>query len=88
MAISRANCRNLDAALAKKIAEGDACPISLQDMEDINPSFSPKALGTLPLQRRDLNTPVCKRKGKEPNSRSGILNFFSMSYESHLLIIF
>lgn len=72
--------RDLEPALAKRVAVGDACPIDLIDMEDINPNFKPRAIGFLPLQRRDINTPVCNRTKPKPTpSKGGILNFFSMS---------
>lgn len=64
-------------SIAKKIAEGDLCPISLDEMVDINPSFVPRAIKVLPLQDRDQNTPIAdKGKGKE-KAQKGILSFFS-----------
>ncbi|TDL16707.1 hypothetical protein BD410DRAFT_614988 [Rickenella mellea] len=71
--------KDLDPSLAKKIAEGDACPISLLPMEDINPSFVPKSVRSLPLRAQDPNTPVNgKAKGKEKaTSSGGLLNFFT-----------
>ena len=69
--------------MAKKVAEGDACPISLLPMEDINPSYTPRALKPKPLNgtvstKSDVKT---KRKGKasvsEKPSSATILTFFS-----------
>ncbi|KAH8119685.1 PIN domain-like protein [Phellopilus nigrolimitatus] len=68
--------RDLDPSLAKRIAEGDACPISLADMEDINPSFTPKAIKPLPLQSRDTNSTKTP-KGKQLAKGVGLLSFFS-----------
>lgn len=41
--------RHIEPSLAKQVAEGDACPISLLPMEDINPSFVPRALKAIPM---------------------------------------
>ena len=40
--------RHIEPSLAKQVATGDACPISLLPMEDINPSFVPRALKLAP----------------------------------------
>lgn len=66
--------------MAKKVAEGDACPVTLEFMEDINPTFVPRALKQIPLNNMNSDT---KRKGKEKmavpeKARSAtILTFFS-----------
>ncbi|EJD03466.1 PIN domain-like protein [Fomitiporia mediterranea MF3/22] len=70
--------RDLEPSLATRIAEGDTCPISLNDMDDINPSFVPRPVKALPLQQRDVNSSKTP-KGKEPTKKTGILNFFSES---------
>ena len=73
-------CRYIEPSLAKKVAEGDACPVTLHAMEDINPTFVPRALKQIPLNNMSSDT---KRKGKEKmtvpeKARSAtILTFFS-----------
>ena len=44
--------RDIEPSLAKRVAEGDACPISLLPMEDINPGYVPRALKPIPTNRR------------------------------------
>ncbi|KAG6899331.1 hypothetical protein C0993_011185 [Termitomyces sp. T159_Od127] len=65
---------NLDASLAKKIARGDVCPVSLLPMEDINPSFVPSSNSTSAAKA----TRPDKGKGKavENPVKEGILSFF------------
>ncbi|KAI0760415.1 hypothetical protein C8Q74DRAFT_226216 [Fomes fomentarius] len=81
--------RYIEPSLAKQVAEGDACPISLLPMEDINPSFVPRALKTIPMNAKappSARTAVArpdKGKGRakelpsEKPSNVGILKFFS-----------
>ena len=63
------------------MAEGDVCPITLLPMEDINPTFVPRALKTIPLNK--LSSDSAKRKGKEKMTipekarNDSILTFFS-----------
>ena len=61
--------RYIEPSLAKQVAQGDACPISLLPMEDINPSFVPRALKPIPM---NTVTPAGHRpdkgKGKAKNS--------------------
>lgn len=48
-------------------------------MEDINPTYSPKAHKPLPLQPKDTNAqgPVISAGAKEPpHKKPGLLNFF------------
>ncbi|KAI5121955.1 hypothetical protein M0805_002026 [Coniferiporia weirii] len=69
--------RDLEASLAKRIAEGHACPITLADMEDINPSFVPKLTKALPLQSRNTNiSKTPEGKGIVPKN-GGLFNFFT-----------
>ncbi|CCL98226.1 uncharacterized protein FIBRA_00220 [Fibroporia radiculosa] len=66
---------NLEASLAKQVAEGDACPISLLPMEDINPTFVPRVLKPIPK-----NMPILSRSEKDivPEKPTiGILSFFT-----------
>ena len=44
--------RNIEPSLAKAVAEGDACPITLLPMEDINPGYVPRALKPIPMNRQ------------------------------------
>lgn len=89
--------RYIEPSLAKQVAEGDACPISLLPMEDINPSYVPRALKTIPM---NANAPPSARtavarpdKGKgrakelpsEKPSNVGILKFFCKSALRYLL---
>ncbi|TFY56272.1 hypothetical protein EVJ58_g7740 [Rhodofomes roseus] len=71
---------DIEPALAKQVAEGDACPISLLPMDDINATFVPRALKTIPLNVKDARMPG---GGKATGSRQnvgkgtvGILSFF------------
>ncbi|KZT01218.1 uncharacterized protein LAESUDRAFT_731432 [Laetiporus sulphureus 93-53] len=71
---------NLDASLAKRVAEGDACPISLLPMEDINPTFAPRALRPLPMNQSTQHR-AGKDRGKARRKvpgkpDAGILSFF------------
>ncbi|KAG6888721.1 hypothetical protein C0992_007630 [Termitomyces sp. T32_za158] len=63
---------NLDASLAKKLAMGDVCPVSLLPMEDINPSFVPCAKPHSVAKRPDKG----KGKGTQKPAKEGILSFF------------
>ncbi len=82
--------RYIEPSLAKQVAEGDACPISLLPMEDINPGFVPRALKTIPMNTLSaaMRTPVARPdKGKskakelpsEKPSNVGLLKFFCKS---------
>jgi exonuclease-1 len=65
--------------MAKAIALGDADPVTLLPMEDINPRFVPRSLKPLPLSSNlsSLNQKD-KGKGKAPtkSASEGILSFF------------
>ncbi|PIL23267.1 hypothetical protein GSI_14577 [Ganoderma sinense ZZ0214-1] len=43
---------NIEPSLAKAVAEGDTCPITLLPMEDINPGYVPRALKPIPMNRQ------------------------------------
>ena len=68
--------------MAKKVAEGDVCPISLLPMEDIDPSFTPRVLKSKPLNGTISTKPDArgKRKGRtsvpEKSCSANILTFF------------
>lgn len=70
---------DIDAALAKKIAQGDVDPVTLLPMNDINPRFVPRVLKPIPFIE---NTPTRKDKRKgtvkanDKGSAGGILSFF------------
>ncbi|CAL1699692.1 unnamed protein product [Somion occarium] len=74
--------RYIEPSLAKRIAEGDACPITLLPMEDINPTFVPRALKPIPMNILLSSKSDAKGKGKakalfsEKANSTGILNFF------------
>lgn len=64
----------MDPANAKRVALGDADPVTLLAMEDINPTHVPR----VPLKSNFLNF-SSKGKGIPGKSASeGILNFFCM----------
>ncbi|KAG5338503.1 hypothetical protein C0989_007275 [Termitomyces sp. Mn162] len=63
---------NLDASLAKNIAMGNVCPVSLLPIEDINPSFIPRARP--PSTTRTMRPG--KSKGMKKPMKDGILSFF------------
>ena len=44
---------DIEPTLARQVARGDACPITLLPMDDINPTFEPRALKALPLNVQD-----------------------------------
>lgn len=76
---------DIEAGLARRIAEGDACPISLLPMVDINPKYHPGARAP-PLQMINMNVHGLKSgsmtKGKakavaRPETSGGITSFFS-----------
>jgi exonuclease 1 len=70
--------REIAPAMAKRIATGDANPNTHLPIEDINPSFAPRAIKPLPLKSHDLNSSESKgKKAKKPNGAS-ILSFFGM----------
>ncbi|CDO70975.1 hypothetical protein BN946_scf184830.g7, partial [Trametes cinnabarina] len=79
---------HIEPSLAKRVAEGDACPITLLPMEDINPSFIPRALKPIPM---NAVTPAGHRpdKGKgrakdsaptpgKPNTPGPLMKFFEL----------
>jgi hypothetical protein len=67
--------RNLDPLLAKKLALGDVCPITLLPMVDVNPGYMPRALKSLPVV---MNTAERKQSGAEADKakNKSILSFF------------
>ena len=77
--------RYIEPALAKQVAEGDACPITLKAMEDINPTFVPRALKPLRMNATTSREAASKDKGKgkmivasEKPKSSTLHNFFSV----------
>ena len=69
----------MDPILAKKIAVGDADPVTHLPMEDINPGFLPRVLKPLPPVANDASQSMknkSKAKGRESLPTGGILNFF------------
>jgi hypothetical protein len=64
--------------MAKRIATGFANPNTHLPIEDINPSFAPRAIKPLPLKSRDLNSPESKGKKAEKPNGASILGFFGM----------
>lgn len=75
--------------LAKKIALGDADPITGLPMEDINPSFIPRVLKPLPVMANSPSQST-KNKGKKRESlpTSGILSFFGQFSFFQYFILF
>ncbi|KAI0346411.1 hypothetical protein BDW22DRAFT_754748 [Trametopsis cervina] len=75
--------RYIEPTLARKIAEGDACPISLLRMEDINPTFTPRVLKPKTLNGTSLPKLDASLKGKarmsgpEKSNTSNLLTFFT-----------
>ncbi|KAG6917114.1 hypothetical protein DXG01_003780 [Tephrocybe rancida] len=65
---------DLDASLAKQLAMGDVCPISLLPIKDINPDFTPR-VKPLSITRRESGL-LDKGKGTSTPAREGILSFF------------
>jgi exonuclease-1 len=65
-------------AVAKRVARGEAHPNTYLPLEDINPSFAPRAITKLPLKSHDLNTSESKGKRSEKHNGVGILKFFGM----------
>lgn len=69
--------------MAKQIAQGEACPVTLLPMEDINPTFVPRALKPIPLNNLVTDKPEGKWKGKgrmrapEKANSTSLLTFFS-----------
>lgn len=73
---------DLEADLAARIARGDACPISLRPMVDINPGYVPRPIGMpKPLAMTNMNTKTpysAKGKGKAaatPSTGASIARF-------------
>lgn len=76
------NLRDIEPSLAKSIAEGSTCPISLEPMEDINPAFRPLVAKSTPLRSCDTNSHG-KSAAKFGNKTPHIVNlreFFSASF--------
>lgn len=75
--------RDIEPSLAKQIAQGEACPVTLLPMEDINPTFIPRALKPIPLNNLVTDKPEGKWKGKgktrvpEKANSTSLLTFFS-----------
>lgn len=69
--------REIAPAMAKRIATGFANPNTHLPIEDINPSFAPRAIRPLPLKSHDLNSSESKGKAEKSNGTS-ILGFFGM----------
>ena len=68
---------DIDPILAKQIALGDIDPVTRLPMEDINPSFVPRALKPLPLSTNSASrSPKNKAKGRASPATGGILSFF------------
>ncbi|PPQ69679.1 hypothetical protein CVT24_001212 [Panaeolus cyanescens] len=61
---------DMDPTLARQIAVGDADPVSLKPMKDINPSYRPTVKTKQPA-RSPAST-----KGKEKAKQGGLMNFF------------
>jgi hypothetical protein len=73
---------DLEPSLAKKIALGDADPVTLLPMRDINPNFVPRALKRVPPVSSELIQTVkgkSKDKEKDTHAKNGILSFFGLS---------
>lgn len=64
--------------MAKRIATGLASPNTHLPMEDINPSFAPRAIKPLPFKSHDLNSSESKGKKTEKPNGASILVFFGM----------
>ena len=69
--------RELEHSLAKKVAIGDICPISLLPIVDINPAYVPRSLKPLPLLLNG-GTPVTSEKSmtKRVASKATLHDFF------------
>jgi exonuclease-1 len=70
--------REIAPAMAKRIATGFANPNTHLPIEDINPSFAPRAIKPLPLKSHDLNSSESKGKKAEKSNGASILSFFGM----------
>lgn len=66
----------MDPVLASRIAEGEVCPITFDEMKDINPSFAPKLIKPNPLQQRDMNK-VRRPEAKASSKKGNLLSFLS-----------
>lgn len=75
----------MEPILAKQVAEGEVCPITLLPMEDINPTFVPRALKPIAMNAPAVSKSDAKGKGKakaqmpEKASSTSILDFFGKS---------
>ena len=71
------NQRELEHSLAKQVAIGDVCPISLLPIVDINPAYVPRSLKPLPLLLNG-GTPVTSEKSmtKRIASKNTLHDFF------------
>jgi hypothetical protein len=70
--------REIAPAVAKRIATGEANPNTHLPIEDINPSFAPRAIKPLPFKSRDLNSSESKGKKAEKPNGASILSFFGV----------
>lgn len=74
---------DIEPTLAKQVARGDACPITLLPMDDINPTFVPRVLKSIPLNVQDARKQDGGRAtGSRKDAGKGtvrILSFFSKS---------
>ncbi|KAJ7599055.1 PIN domain-like protein, partial [Mycena floridula] len=70
--------RDIEPAIAKRIALGDVDPITLLPMQDINPGFTPhsRVLREVPVASKTPNKGKGKVTDKSPAKDGGILNFF------------
>ena len=71
------NQRELEHSLARQVAIGDVCPISLLPIVDINPAYVPRSLKPLPLLLNG-GTPVTSEKSmtKQAASKATLHDFF------------
>jgi exonuclease-1 len=68
---------DIEPSLAKMVALGNADPVTLLPMEDINPTYIPRAVKALPLVSDSINRSKDVGNGKAPDKPpNGILNFF------------
>lgn len=73
---------DLPQALAKQIAEGAVCPITLQRIKDINPDFAPRTSKRAPLAPARANCSNSKERKAEQKTTTGgnggLLNYFAL----------
>ena len=71
--------RDMDPSDAKKVALGDADPVTLLPMEDINSTFNPRVpLNTNVLNYSRQDNGKAKGKAAGKSTSEGILHFFGM----------